>query len=48
MPAILTNLNKVEPKVVPCEFRNDANLYGALYNFLVSKEKNGGIYNDTK
>nr|WP_263327727.1 ROK family protein [Neobacillus sp. Marseille-Q6967] len=27
------------PNVVSCEFRNDANLFGALYHFFVSKEK---------
>lgn len=27
------------PKVVACEFQNDANLFGALYHFFVSKEK---------
>lgn len=49
MPSILINPDQAEPKVVPCDFRNDANLYGALYHFLVSKEKkDGGIYNDTK
>ncbi|WP_462411610.1 ROK family protein [Neobacillus sp. Marseille-QA0830] len=27
------------PKVVTCQFRNDANLYGALYHYLLTKEK---------
>lgn len=27
------------PKIEVCKFRNDANLYGALYHFFVSKEK---------
>lgn len=27
------------PKITPCTFRNDANLYGALYNFFIEKEK---------
>ncbi|NHC43204.1 ROK family protein [Bacillus sp. MM2020_1] len=27
------------PKVVTCKFRNDANLYGALYHFLEKKER---------
>jgi predicted NBD/HSP70 family sugar kinase len=29
----------LNPKVVPCKFRNDSNLYGALYNFFLSKEE---------
>jgi predicted NBD/HSP70 family sugar kinase len=28
-------LNVPKPKVVRCEFRNDANLIGALYNFIM-------------
>ncbi|TWE09122.1 putative NBD/HSP70 family sugar kinase [Neobacillus bataviensis] len=32
-------MHVASPKVVACEFRNDANLYGALYHFFVSKEK---------
>lgn len=28
-----------KPKVVACQFQNDANLYGALYHFFTSKEK---------
>jgi predicted NBD/HSP70 family sugar kinase len=27
------------PRIVACQFQNDANLYGALYHFFVSKEK---------
>lgn len=47
MPSILANLLQAEPNVVPCKFRNDANLYGALYNFLVRKEKQvGGNYDE--
>lgn len=30
-------MHVVSPHIVPCQFRNDANLYGALYHFLVSK-----------
>lgn len=26
------------PKVVACKFQNDANLYGALYQFFISNE----------
>jgi predicted NBD/HSP70 family sugar kinase len=29
-------LHVATPKVVTCEFENDANLYGALYNLLIS------------
>ncbi|MFK4302954.1 putative NBD/HSP70 family sugar kinase [Paenibacillus sp. RC254] len=32
-------LHIANPKVVACQFRNDANLYGALYHYFVSKEK---------
>lgn len=32
-------LHMAAPNIVPCQFRNDANLYGALYHFFVSKEK---------
>jgi predicted NBD/HSP70 family sugar kinase len=32
-------LHIANPKVVVCKFQNDANLYGALYHFFVSKEK---------
>ncbi|MGM0904172.1 MAG: ROK family protein [Bacillota bacterium] len=32
-------MHVASPQVVPCQFRNDANLYGALYHFFVSKEK---------
>lgn len=42
MPSLLENLDKAESKVVACKFRNDANLYGALYNFLVNKENQIG------
>lgn len=32
-------MHMAKPKIVSCTFRNDANLYGALYHFFVSKEK---------
>lgn len=32
-------MHMASPNVVSCKFRNDANLYGALYHFFVSKEK---------
>lgn len=32
-------LHIADPKVVVCQFQNDANLYGALYHFFVSKGK---------
>ncbi|BCZ46024.1 sugar kinase [Clostridium gelidum] len=32
---IFGNFNVPKPKVVRCEFRNDANLIGALYNFIM-------------
>jgi predicted NBD/HSP70 family sugar kinase len=32
-------MHMATPNVVPCTFRNDANLYGALYHFFMSKEK---------
>ncbi|MGW9102964.1 ROK family protein [Priestia megaterium] len=32
-------LHVTKPKVVACQFQNDANLYGALYHFFTSKEK---------
>lgn len=32
-------MHMASPHVVACQFRNDANLYGALYHFFVSKEK---------
>jgi predicted NBD/HSP70 family sugar kinase len=28
-------IHTANPKVVTCRFRNDANLYGALYHFLI-------------
>jgi len=31
-------LHTANPIVVACKFQNDANLYGALYHFFVSKE----------
>jgi len=34
----VNTLHVANPKVVACQFRNDANLYGALYHFFVSKE----------
>lgn len=32
-------MHVANPKITQCTFRNDANLYGALYNFFVEKEK---------
>jgi predicted NBD/HSP70 family sugar kinase len=32
-------MHMADPNIVSCKFRNDANLYGALYHFLVRKEK---------
>ncbi|WP_121614309.1 ROK family protein [Mesobacillus foraminis] len=32
-------MHMATPNVVPCRFRNDANLYGALYHFFMSKDK---------
>ncbi|TRZ40501.1 ROK family protein [Niallia circulans] len=32
-------MHVANPKVVACKFQNDANLYGALYHFFISKEK---------
>ncbi len=31
-------MHMAKPNIVACHFRNDANLYGALYHFFVSKE----------
>ncbi|MCM3214032.1 ROK family protein [Niallia taxi] len=31
-------MHMANPNIVACHFRNDANLYGALYHFFVSKE----------
>ncbi|AYV66121.1 ROK family protein [Niallia circulans] len=32
-------MHMAKPNIVACHFRNDANLYGALYHFFVSKER---------
>jgi predicted NBD/HSP70 family sugar kinase len=32
-------MHMANPTIVACQFQNDANLYGALYHFFVSKEK---------
>ncbi|MFS0779771.1 ROK family protein [Neobacillus sp. 3P2-tot-E-2] len=32
-------LHMASPNIVSCKFRNDANLYGALYHFFISNEK---------
>ncbi|WP_413375795.1 ROK family protein [Alkalihalobacillus sp. 1P02AB] len=32
-------LHVASPKVVACQFQNDANLYGALFHFFVNQEK---------
>ncbi|WP_128100268.1 ROK family protein [Paenibacillus sp. DCT19] len=35
----LNPFHKASPKITACTFRNDANLYGALYHFLDSQDK---------
>ncbi|MCM3213683.1 ROK family protein [Niallia taxi] len=32
-------MHVANPNVLPCKFQNDANLFGALYHFFISKEK---------
>ncbi|WP_328799913.1 hypothetical protein T3H97_13050 [Paenibacillus sp. LX16] len=32
-------LHMANPKITQCTYRSDANLYGALYNFFLEKEK---------
>lgn len=36
-------LHRANPKVVACQFRNDANLYGALYHFFELRKFNGKV-----